>query len=58
MTRPTSRTTRRASIDPKWQGEMPTTLLIAPGGEVTRIAGVADLAQVAGWLDARSALRR
>ncbi len=48
----------RASIDPKWQGEMPTTLLIAPGGEVTRIAGAADLAKVARWLDAPSAPRR
>ena len=42
----------RASIDPKWIGDMPRTLLISPTGEVTRMRGVADLGQVGRWLDA------
>jgi len=41
----------RASIDPKWRGDMPRTLLISSGGEITRIAGVADLGRVERWLD-------
>ncbi len=45
----------RASIDPKWRGEMPRTLLISPGGEVARIAGAADLEQVTRWLDSAQA---
>lgn len=40
----------RASIDLKWQGDMPRTLLITPKGQVTRIQGVADLDQVGQWL--------
>jgi thiol-disulfide isomerase/thioredoxin len=47
----------RASIDPKWRGDMPRTLLISPGGEIGRIAGVADLAQVERWLDEVSGKR-
>ena len=45
----------RAGIDPKWRGEMPRTLLISPAGEITRIAGVADLGQVTRWLDSAEA---
>lgn len=48
----------RASVDPTWHGELPRTLLIAPGGEVTRVTGVADLAQVARWLDAQAVPKR
>ncbi len=48
----------RASIDPKWLGEMPRTLLISPGGEITRVAGVADLGQVARWLDSAATAAR
>ena len=45
----------RFEIDPRWQGEMPRTLLIAADGEVTSISGVADLAAVRAWLDAQKA---
>jgi len=41
----------RASIDPKWAGDMPRTLLLAPGGQLTVIRGVADIGAVARWLD-------
>jgi thiol-disulfide isomerase/thioredoxin len=41
----------RYEIDPRWQGEIPRTLLIAPDGAVTTIEGVADLKEVAAWLD-------
>jgi thiol-disulfide isomerase/thioredoxin len=43
----------RFEIDPRWQGEMPRTLLIAADGEVTSISGVADLEAVRAWLDAQ-----
>ncbi len=39
----------RASIDPTWIGDLPRTLLIAPDGKVTRLRGVADLAEVERW---------
>lgn len=45
----------RASIDPAWQGEMPMTLLIAPGGRTKLIRGAADLALVERWLAAGGA---
>lgn len=41
----------RYEIDPHWQGEIPRTLLIAPGGGTTTIEGVADFAAVSSWLD-------
>lgn len=42
----------RFEIDPKWQGEMPMTLLIAPTGATKRIIGSADMASIKAWLDA------
>lgn len=47
----------RASIDRKWFGDMPRTLLIAPTGEVTSIRGAADLSMVRRWLDAQRPAR-
>jgi thiol-disulfide isomerase/thioredoxin len=47
----------RFEIDPRWQGELPRTLLIAGDGSVTAISGVADLATVRAWLDAQRVLR-
>ncbi|GLU35065.1 hypothetical protein WKR88_13910 [Trinickia caryophylli] len=49
----------RASIDPRWIGDMPRTLLVAPDGAATAIRGVADLARVRAWLgEMRDASRR
>ena len=45
----------RYEIDPQWQGDIPRTLLIARDGSVTTIEGVADLNEVAGWLDRQRA---
>jgi len=41
----------RFEIDPRWQGEIPRTMLIAPDGKMNIIEGVADPAQVRTWLD-------
>lgn len=41
----------RASLDSKWWGDVPRTLLIAPDGAVTSIRGVADPQKVTAWLD-------
>ena len=41
----------RFEIDPRWQGEIPRTMLIARDGEITIIEGVADPAQIRTWLD-------
>jgi hypothetical protein len=41
----------RFEIDPRWQGEIPRTMLIARDGAATIIEGVADPAQVRAWLD-------
>ena len=44
----------RYEIDPAWGGELPRTVLIDGDGKTTVLPGVADLAQVRAWLDARS----
>jgi len=41
----------RFEIDPRWQGEIPRTMLIGRDGKVTVIEGVADPAQIEAWLD-------
>jgi thiol-disulfide isomerase/thioredoxin len=41
----------RYEIDPRWQGEIPRTLLIARDGSTTTVEGVADLAMVRAWLE-------
>jgi hypothetical protein len=43
----------RFEIDPRWHGEIPTTLLITGDGKTTTIEGAADPAQVRAWLDAQ-----
>jgi thiol-disulfide isomerase/thioredoxin len=45
----------RYEIDPRWQGDIPRTLLIARDGTVTTIEGVADFAKVASWWRSQSA---
>ncbi len=40
----------RASIDPKWIGDMPRTLLVSSAGKTETLRGVADLAAVQRWL--------
>jgi thiol-disulfide isomerase/thioredoxin len=42
-------------VDPKWRGEIPMTLLIAPDGTSKRILGSADMTEIRGWLDAHPA---
>ena len=44
----------RYEIDPAWAGELPRTVMIDRNGKATVLPGVADLAQVRGWLDAQS----
>jgi len=46
-----SRPRLRFEIDPRWQGEIPRTMLIRRDGKITIIEGVADPAQVRTWLD-------
>jgi thiol-disulfide isomerase/thioredoxin len=41
----------RFEIDPRWQGEIPRTMLIARDGKIISIEGVADMARVRAWLD-------
>lgn len=38
----------RFELDPKWRGELPRTLLVAPGGQVTAVRG-SDMAAVQAW---------
>ena len=40
----------RYEIDPRWQGELPRTMLIGADGTVRTIEGVADLSEVRAWL--------
>lgn len=41
----------RYEIDPKWQGEIPVTLLIGSEGSIRRIEGSAKMPEVSTWLD-------
>jgi thiol-disulfide isomerase/thioredoxin len=41
----------RFEIEPRWQGEIPRTMLIARDGKTITIEGVADMARVRAWLD-------
>ena len=47
----------RYEIDPRWQGDIPRTLLIARDGATTVIEGVADLDNVRAWLDGQTRSR-
>jgi thiol-disulfide isomerase/thioredoxin len=44
----------RYEIDPRWQGEIPRTVLIAADGTTTSLEGVADFAEIRAWLDAQA----
>jgi thiol-disulfide isomerase/thioredoxin len=44
----------RYEVDPKWQGEIPLTLLIASDGTKTVIEGAAPAHVVVDWLDAQT----
>lgn len=39
----------RFEIDPKWQGDIPRTLLITRDGSVTTLEGSADIAELEKW---------
>lgn len=43
----------RFEIDPKWQGEMPRTILVSGEGTFTAMSGVADLRAVRDWFDSQ-----
>jgi thiol-disulfide isomerase/thioredoxin len=47
----------RASIDPRWAGDMPRTLMIGADGSIERMRGTADFAAVRRWLDAQGGKR-
>lgn len=38
-------------VDPRWQGEIPTTVLVGRDGQTRRLTGAADMGAVATWLD-------
>ncbi|MCL2385062.1 MAG: TlpA family protein disulfide reductase [Alphaproteobacteria bacterium] len=40
----------RYEIDPKWQGELPVTLLVAPDGSIDKIEGPATMSEISAWL--------
>jgi len=41
----------RYEVDPKWQGEIPVTLLIGRDGATRRIEGVAPMAEIRSWFE-------
>ena len=43
----------RFAVDPRWQGDLPRTILIGRDGSVKVITGTADFAEVRAWLDAQ-----
>jgi thiol-disulfide isomerase/thioredoxin len=43
----------RYEIDPKWQGELPITMLVNAKGEVRRVRGAVNFEQVRAWLQAQ-----
>jgi thiol-disulfide isomerase/thioredoxin len=45
----------RFEIDPAWQGDIPRTMLIARGGEVTTIEGSAEMAELDKWAQGQAA---
>jgi thiol-disulfide isomerase/thioredoxin len=47
----------RYEVDPRWQGEIPLTILIARDGATTTLPGSADLVQIGAWLDAQKQAR-
>lgn len=47
----------RFEVSPEWAGEMPYTMLITPAGQVSTLAGVADMATLERWLSSHRAGR-
>jgi thiol-disulfide isomerase/thioredoxin len=47
----------RHEIDPKWQGELPVTLLIGRDGAMETIVGPANLNAVRKWIDVQAYFR-
>jgi hypothetical protein len=45
----------RFEIDPAWQGDIPRTMLIARGGAITTLEGVAEIADLDKWAQAQAA---
>ena len=43
----------RYEIDPKWQGELPITMLVNAKGDVKRVRGTVNFEQVRAWLQAQ-----
>ena len=48
----------RHEIDPKWQGELPMTILIEADGSSRAIVGSADLVEVRRWIAAQASRPR
>jgi thiol-disulfide isomerase/thioredoxin len=40
----------RYEVDPKWQGEIPVTLLIGRNGSIGKIEGSAKISEISAWL--------
>ncbi|MDB5393825.1 MAG: hypothetical protein JWM91_1331 [Rhodospirillales bacterium] len=47
----------RYEIDPKWQGELPLTLLIGRDSTVRKVVGSADFVEVQHWLDDQEGMK-
>lgn len=47
----------RFAVDPRWRGELPKTVLIAPDGAVTPMRDGTDFAQIRAWLATHGAAR-
>ena len=45
----------RFEIDPGWQGDIPRTLLISAGGEITTMEGTAEMADIEKWSSEQAA---
>ena len=48
----------RFEIDPRWQGDIPRTLLISRDGKITTIEGLAEMAELEKWLKPQVASTR
>lgn len=48
----------RFEIDPKWQGDIPRTLLISREGKITTIEGSAEVTDLEKWLKPQAAATR
>ena len=42
-------------IDPRWRGELPMTILLAPDGSARSILGSVDFAELRGWIEQQNA---